>query len=125
MIGHISFGVGDLERSAGFYDRVLAPLGHVRVWSHEKGAGFGPPGGNDQLALFAKPGEAAPPGPGFHVAFRAPDRASVDAFHAAAIAAGGTDNGPPGPRPHYGAQYYAAFVVDPDGVRIEAYCNAP
>jgi catechol 2,3-dioxygenase-like lactoylglutathione lyase family enzyme len=120
MLGHLSFGVEDLERAAGFYDRVLAPLGFVRVWSNERGAGFGPKGGGDKLALFARPGQVGPPGPGFHLAFDAPSRAAVDAFHAAAMAAGGRDAGAPGPRPHYSATYYAAFVIDLDGYKLEA-----
>ena len=120
MLGHLSFGVEDLERAAQFYDRILAPLGFVRVWSNERGAGFGPKGGGDKLALFARPGQVVPPGPGFHLAFDAPSRAAVDAFHAAAMAAGGRDAGAPGPRPHYSASYYAAFVIDLDGCKLEA-----
>jgi catechol 2,3-dioxygenase-like lactoylglutathione lyase family enzyme len=92
----------------------------VRVWSNERGAGFGERGGGDKLALFARPGQTCTPGPGFHLAFDAPSRAAVDAFHAAAIGAGGADAGAPGPRPHYGATYYAAFVIDPDGHKLEA-----
>lgn len=120
MLGHLSFGVRDLDRAARFYDLVLAPLGFERVWSNERGAGFGAKGGGDKLALFARPEQAAAPGPGFHLAFDAPDRAAVDAFHEAALAAGGRDAGGPGPRPHYGATYYAAFVIDLDGYKLEA-----
>jgi catechol 2,3-dioxygenase-like lactoylglutathione lyase family enzyme len=120
MLGHLSFGVEDLPRAAAFYDHVLAPLGFVRVWANERGAGFGQPGGGDKLALFARPGQARAPRPGFHLAFNAPSRQAVDAFHAAALAAGGADCGAPGPRPHYGATYYAAFVIDPDGHKLEA-----
>lgn len=120
MLGHLSFGVEDLERAARFYDHILAPLGFERVWSNERGAGFGERGGGDKLALFAKPGQVVAPGAGFHLAFDAPDRAAVDAFHAAALAAGGRDAGAPGLRPHYGASYYAAFVIDLDGYKLEA-----
>ncbi len=120
MLGHLSFGVADLERAAAFYDAVLAPLGFERVWSSDKGVGFGAPGGGDKLALFPRTGDAAPPGPGFHLAFDAPSRTAVDAFHAAAITGGGQDAGGPGLRPHYGETYYAAFVVDPDGHKLEA-----
>ncbi|MGE0723528.1 MAG: VOC family protein [Alphaproteobacteria bacterium] len=120
MLGHLSFGVDDLDRAIDFYDRILAPLGYVRVWRNERGAGYGEAGGGDRLALFARPNEARAPGPGFHLAFDAPDRPAVDAFHAAALAAGGSDAGAPGPRPRYGATYYAAFVVDPDGHKLEA-----
>ncbi|HEX8663267.1 MAG TPA: VOC family protein [Beijerinckiaceae bacterium] len=120
MLSHLSFGVRDLERAAAFYDRILAPLGYGRVWASDDGIGFGPPGVPDGLALFARPAEAAPPGPGFHLAFTAPSRAAVDAFHAAALEAGGRDAGAPGLRPHYGPTYYAAFVVDPEGHKLEA-----
>jgi catechol 2,3-dioxygenase-like lactoylglutathione lyase family enzyme len=120
MLGHLSFGVGDLAHSAEFYDEILAPLGYVRVWSHERGVGFGERGGADKLALFAQPKPIRPPGPGFHLAFTAPSRDAVDLFHAAALRGGGRDCGAPGPRPHYGETYYAAFVVDPDGYKLEA-----
>jgi catechol 2,3-dioxygenase-like lactoylglutathione lyase family enzyme len=120
MLGHLSFGVKDIDRAAAFYDRILAPIGFVRVWTNPSGVGFGPKGGGDKLALFPKPAQAAAPGPGFHLAFDAPSREAVDAFHAAALAAGGTDCGPPGPRPHYSATYYAAFVIDLDGHKLEA-----
>jgi catechol 2,3-dioxygenase-like lactoylglutathione lyase family enzyme len=120
MLGHMSFGVDDLTRSAEFYDRILAPLGYVRVWSKGHAVGFGEKGGGDRLALFAKAGNVVAPGPGFHLAFTAPNRDAVDAFHAAALRAGGIDCGEPGLRPHYGSTYYAAFVVDLDGHKLEA-----
>ncbi len=120
MLSHLSFGVEDLERATAFYEAALAPLGYVRVWKHARAAGFGEPGGEDRLALFAKPGEARAPGAGFHLCFEAKSREAVDAFHAAALAAGGSDAGAPGPRPHYGATYYAAFAIDPDGHKLEA-----
>jgi catechol 2,3-dioxygenase-like lactoylglutathione lyase family enzyme len=120
MLGHLSFGVEDLDRAAAFYDRILAPLGYVRVWSNEHGAGFGAKGGGDKLALFARPGKVVAPGAGFHLAFDAPNRAAVDAFHAAALAAGGRDAGAPGPRLRYSPTYYAAFVIDLDGYKLEA-----
>lgn len=119
MLGHMSFGVKNLARSVAFYNEALAPLGYVRVWIKPHAGGFGEKGGADKLALFAKAGQA-PPGPGFHLAFAAPSREAVDAFHAAALRAGGTDCGKPGPRPQYGATYYAAFVVDLDGHKLEA-----
>lgn len=120
MLGHLSFGVHDLAKAVAFYDAVLRPLGYVRVWTSAHAVGFGPPGGGDKFALFAKPGEVIAPGPGFHLAFDAPDRAAVEAFHAAALAAGGADLGAPGLRPRYGPTYYAAFVSDPDGYKLEA-----
>jgi catechol 2,3-dioxygenase-like lactoylglutathione lyase family enzyme len=119
VLGHLSFGVRDLHRAGMFYDAALAPLGWVRLWDSPDGLGFGPPGGGEKLNLFPHP-EAHAPGPGFHLAFDAPSRAAVDAFHAAAVDHGGTDRGPPGPRPDYGEAYYAAFVTDPDGYRLEA-----
>ncbi|OLP57475.1 glyoxalase [Rhizobium rhizosphaerae] len=125
MLHHASLGVRDIVRASAFYDAVLLPLGYVRVWSDlrpgEAGqaVGYGLPGGGDRLAL-KQADEAHPPGPGFHLAFAAPDRKAVKAFHAAALATGGTDNGAPGLRPDYGPRYYAAFVIDPDGHRIEA-----
>ncbi|MFM9942859.1 MAG: VOC family protein [Hyphomicrobiaceae bacterium] len=120
MLGHLSLGVGDLERALRFYDAALAPLGCARVWQSAKGAGYGEAGGPDRLALFAHPGAARAPGPGFHLAFRAATRVAVDGFHAAALAHGGSDAGAPGLRPQYSATYYAAFVIDPDGHKLEA-----
>lgn len=133
MLHHISFGVTDLQRAGAFYDAVLATLGYVRVWEdlgqhgrqHPHAAiGYGRPGGQDLLALKLRAGERVAPGPGFHLAFAAPDRRAVDAFHAAALRHGGIDNGMPGLRPDYGPHYYAAFVIDPDGYRIEAVIDA-
>lgn len=121
MLGHLSFGVADLARAARFYDAVLKTLGFARVFdSGEKGVGYGPPGEPDKLALFPRGNATRAPGPGFHLAFDAPSRAAVDAFYAAALAHGGNDDGAPGLRPHYGATYYAAFVIDPDGHKLEA-----
>lgn len=120
MLGHLSFGVENLDRAAAFYDRALQPLGLVRVWANEKGIGYGPQGKGDLLAIFARPGKARAPGAGFHLAFNAPDRKSVDAFHAEALKAGGTDDGAPGLRAKYSPTYYAAFVIDPDGHKLEA-----
>src|SRR5262245_13025922 len=120
MLGHLSFGVADLARAMAFYDAALAPLGYLRVWTSETQAGYGLPGGGDKLALKRQSGAVVPPGPGFHLALVAPSPVAVDLFHAAALRAGGRDEGAPGPRPHYGARYYAAFVRDPDGHKLEA-----
>lgn len=120
MLGHLSLGVDDLNRATHFYDAVMAALGCVRVWTSAKGVGYGEAGGPDRLALFVHPGAARPPGPGFHLAFRAPDRVAVDRFHATALAHGGRDGGAPGLRAHYSPTYYAAFVLDPDGYKLEA-----
>jgi len=120
MLGHLSFGVADLPRAIRFYDAALAPLGYVRVWTIERQAGYGAPGGGDKLALKLQPAPVIPPGPGFHLALVAPSPAAVDRFHAEALRAGGSDEGAPGPRPHYGPTYYAAFARDPDGHKLEA-----
>ena len=119
MLSHLSLGVADLERAAAFYDGIMSALGYVRVWSNTEGVGYGAAGGNDKLALFPD-AAASPPGSGFHLAFEAPSRNAVDRFHAAALRLGGRDDGAPGPRPHYSPSYYAAFVIDPDGHKLEA-----
>jgi catechol 2,3-dioxygenase-like lactoylglutathione lyase family enzyme len=119
MLHHLSLAVSDLDRAANFYDAALAPLGYVRVWTAADAVGYGPPGGGDELAIKHRPGAVAP-GPGFHVALAAPSRSAVDRFHAAALRHGGQDHGAPGLRPRYGASYYAAFAIDPDGHRLEA-----
>jgi catechol 2,3-dioxygenase-like lactoylglutathione lyase family enzyme len=119
VLSHLSFGVNDLGRAAIFYEKILAPLGYVRVFANDRAIGFGEPGGQDRLALFVK-SQATAPGPGFHLAFIAPNREAVNAFYAAAIGAGGRDDGAPGLRLQYGPNYYAAFVIDPDGYKLEA-----
>ncbi len=124
MLDHLSLSVSDLGRSAAFYDAVLAPLGFVRVWSFPDAVGYGSPGGGDRLALKARQPVVVPPGPGFHIALTARDEVAVDGLHAAALRAGGTDNGAPGLRPRYGPGYYAAFVLDPDGYPLEAVFHA-
>jgi len=125
MLHHLSFGVSNLERAAAFYDAALSALGYVRVWSDATAIGYGCEGGGDKLAIKLSTGEAVAPGPGFHVAFAATSRAAVARFHAAALKNGGQDNGAPGLRPQYGENYYAAFVIDPDGYRVEAVIDAP
>ncbi len=121
MLSHVSLGVSELDRSAAFYDALLAPLGVVRVWSHHNAVGYGLPDGPDKLALFHRPDEIRPlaAGAGFHLALFAPNEAAVQAAHAAALTLGGRCEGPPGPRPRYGSDYYAAFVRDPDGHKLE------
>jgi len=120
MLHHLSFAVTDIVRSGAFYDAVLAPLGYGRVWEDETFVGYGNEPGKDVFALKLKPENAGVPGDGFHVAIAAPSREAVGAFYEAALAHGGTDNGGAGLHPEYGPGYFAAFVVDPDGYRIEA-----
>jgi catechol 2,3-dioxygenase-like lactoylglutathione lyase family enzyme len=126
MIDHLGFPVSDYVRSKAFYERALAPLGYTLVLEVETNAlgapacGFGPQGN----PIFWIGGEGGVGNP-VHVAIRADHRAAVDGFHTAALVAGGRDNGAPGLRPHYGRNYYAAFVLDPDGHNIEAVCYAP
>lgn len=125
MLHHLSFAVADLPRSAAFYDATLGALGYVRIWSDETAIGYGLPGGGDKFAIKVRPEGFVSPPEGFHVAFTAPSREAVDAFHRKALALGGKDNGGSGLHPEYGDSYFAAFVFDPDGYRIEAVINAP
>lgn len=127
MLHHLSFAVADLRRSAAFYDAALAPLGFVRTWTHEvsdgykeAAIGYGPPGRDDVFAIRLRVSGVVAPAEGFHVAFSAPSREAVSDFYRAAISHGGTDNGGAGLHPEYGPGYFAAFVIDPDGYRIEA-----
>ena len=120
MLDHIYLNVSDYERSRGFYERALAPLGASLVFEREPStAAFGREG----RPQFFITEEREPTTENVHVAFSAPDRATVDAFHAAALEAGGTDNGGPGPR-EYHPTYYGAFVLDPDGNNVEAVCHS-
>ena len=122
MFDHLSLGVADLDRAAAFYDAALAPLGYVRLWRTGRAVGYGPAGfvGEAPLAFIQHGPDARPPGEGFHLALAAPTREAVNSFHAAALATGGVDEGPPGIRENYDPGYYAAFVRDPDGHRLEA-----
>ncbi len=121
MIDHIGFGVSDYEASKAFYERALEPLGiSLLMEPVPQAGGFG----SDQKPYFWIHGDR-PVQAGLHVAFGCENRELVDAFHAAAIAAGGTDNGPAGPRPIYHPAYYGAFVVDLDGNNVEAVCHRP
>ena len=126
MIDHVGFPVSNYATSKAFYERALAPLGYVLVMEvpvnamNAPAAGFGI-GGNPDYWIGGEGGVGNP----MHVAITAKDRGTVDAFHKAALAAGGKDNGAPGLRPQYGPSYYAAFVLDPDGHNIEAVCYQP
>jgi catechol 2,3-dioxygenase-like lactoylglutathione lyase family enzyme len=122
MLHHISFAVADLVLAGAFYDAALGALGYRRVFEDDTAIGYGIEDGKDKFCIKLRP-NAAPPGPGFHLAFAARSREAVDRFHAAALSVGGTDNGAPGLRPQYGPYYYAAFLVDPDGHAIEGVTN--
>ncbi len=125
MIDHISIGVRDLKAAQRFYDAALKPLGYERVSADDSSLGYGQGGGVGFWVLKAEKPVKADPTSGLHICLTAPNRKSVDAFHKAALGAGGADNGEAGLRASYGANYYAAFVKDPDGYRIEAYCGKP
>jgi catechol 2,3-dioxygenase-like lactoylglutathione lyase family enzyme len=132
MIDHISLPVSDFARARAFYDKALAALGYKVTMEITDapdfiGTGYGPDGTPEAgfwIGASRSPGPAPVSPDGQHIAFHASGRRAVDAFHAAALAAGGTDNGAPGLRPHYHPNYYAAFVLDPDGHRLEAVCHA-
>ena len=124
MIAHISIGVRDLVTSKRFYDAVLEPLGYKCLRAAKTLLGYGY--GRDSISFWIFQAERPVPADeksGLHFCFAAPDTAAVDAFHSAAMPSGGHDNGAPGLRPIYGPDYYAAFIIDPDGYRIEAYCG--
>lgn len=118
MIDHVSIAVADLARAGDFYDAVLAPLGLTRLVTRAGSIGFGKR--YPEFWLNLRPGVAAVVGSGAHVCLRAPDDAAVRAFHAAALARGGADGGAPGARGAAMTTYFGAFVVDPDGNRLEA-----
>lgn len=119
MLHHLSLGVRDLAVAGAFYDAVLGALGYRRVFEDDTAIGYGLIDDQDLLCLKLRD-DASPPGAGFHLAFAAGTTEAVGAFHRAALAHGGIDNGAAGLRPDYGDAYYAAFVIDPDGHRIEA-----
>ena len=127
MIDHTGVSVSDFDASKSFYQAALAAIGYAQL------AEFGPEiTGGTSVAGYGEPPKpdfwiaaGTPNRPALHVAFRVATRAQVRAFHAAALAAGGTCNGPPGIRAHYHPNYYGAFVHDPDGHNIEAVCHAP
>jgi len=120
MFDHLGFGVTSLAESKAFFLQVLAPLGVAVAMEGPSGIGLGRHG-KPSLWLHETRDTPAP----LHIAVAADNRAAVDAFHRAALAAGGRDNGAPGLRPHYHAHYYAAFVIGPDGHNVEAVCHRP
>ena len=121
MLDHVTIGVSDTEQSKKFYDRALRPLGS-RAYTPKAN-------GSRAMASVQKPSSGSDGArrlqTGAHIAFAAPDRATVDRFYEEAVAAGGRDNGRPGIRPNYHPNYYGAFVLDPDGHNIEAVCHSP
>jgi catechol 2,3-dioxygenase-like lactoylglutathione lyase family enzyme len=121
MLDHVTIGVSDLVRAQAFYGAALKPLGIQRL--HADGTTFAGYGSDGKAFFWIGLRPSVPSGA--HIAFAAIDRAAVDAFYAAALAAGGCDNGSPGLRPHYHANYYGAFVLDPDGHNIEAVSHRP
>lgn len=124
MIDHIGVEVSDLTASKEFYTEALAAIGITPLFEYEQGVGFGSDLGKGPRPYFWVSERGREPVNGAHVAFRVKTAEEVDAFHQAALAAGGIDNGPPGPRAHYHPGYYGAFVFDPDGNNIEAVCHS-
>jgi catechol 2,3-dioxygenase-like lactoylglutathione lyase family enzyme len=120
MLDHIGIKVSDIDRAKTFYHHALAPRGVGLIMEWDSHAGFGSHG---KPYFWIGEVDHVPRGAGVHVAFAAQTRAEVDAFYAAAVRAGGRDNGEPGLRPHYHAHYYGAFVLDADGNNIEAVCH--
>jgi catechol 2,3-dioxygenase-like lactoylglutathione lyase family enzyme len=122
MLDHISIGVADVKRTKKFYDAALQALGYKCLSEGDTSLGYGDKAVTLWIAEAARPVKPDLQS-GLHVCFAAPTRKAVDAFYNAAMSAGGTDNGGPGLRADYGDNYYAAFVIDPDGYRLEAYCS--
>jgi catechol 2,3-dioxygenase-like lactoylglutathione lyase family enzyme len=123
-LDHVAISTADYRKSLAFYEAALAPLGITTMMKFEGDEGNTSGLGSDMPFLWIGDGGKLTGGR-MHLAFSAPNRAAVDAFYAAAMAAGGTDNGAPGLRAHYHPTYYAAFVYDPDGHNVEAVCHAP
>ena len=124
MYSHVTFGTNNLARAEKFYDAVMAALGHPVLFKAPPNAiSYGTPTGEKLFVLTPFDQKEARPGNGVHAAFKVESRAVVDAFHAAALASGGSDEGAPGSRPHYHPNYYGAYVRDPDGNKIQAVCH--
>lgn len=124
MFSHITLGTNDWPRAKAFYQAIADVLGLPLFMQREQGAAWGETIGPKLFVGPAFDGEKASSGNGTHVAFLAKSRAVVDAFHAAALAHGGSDEGPPGLRPHYHPNYYGAYVRDPDGNKLQAVCHS-
>jgi catechol 2,3-dioxygenase-like lactoylglutathione lyase family enzyme len=125
MYSHVTVGTNDMARARAFYDAVLATLGTASFTQGKHHTGYGKTRGDQFWVLSPFDRQPATVGNGTHVAFLAPSRASVDAFHAAAMAHGAADEGAPGLRPHYHPSYYGAYIRDPDGNKIQAVCHDP
>jgi catechol 2,3-dioxygenase-like lactoylglutathione lyase family enzyme len=124
MFRHVTLGTNDWQRARPFWIAVMAELDHPVMFEREGGIAFGLPAGPKTFVGLTFNGEAAAPGNGVHIAYIVPTRAAVDAFHAAALANGGTDEGAPGLRSHYHPNYYGAYVRDPDGNKLQAVCHS-
>lgn len=123
MFSHVTLGTNDFAKAETFYDAVMGELGHPVMFKTDRLAAYGTPTGEKLFIVPPFDGKPARSGNGVHVAFIVSERAKVDAFYKAALAHGGTDEGPPGPRPHYHPNYYGAHVRDPDGNKIQAVCH--
>jgi catechol 2,3-dioxygenase-like lactoylglutathione lyase family enzyme len=123
MLDHVGLEVSDLARSKAFYEATLEPVGIGLMMEFEGALGFGKETEHGPKPFFWVHSRGRPTVSGAHIAFGVRSAEEVDAFHAAALAAGGTDNGAPGPRPIYHPGYYGAFVLDPDGNNVEAVCH--
>jgi len=124
MLNHISIGASSIPAAKAFYDATLSALGYRCLSEDAMSLGYGSETAEFWVLRCEKPvqDESAS---GLHICFTAPTKESVNSFHAAGLRNGGFDHGKPGPRPNYGTDYYAAFLKDPDGYRVEAYCSAP
>lgn len=124
MFSHVTLGTNDWVRARPFWIAVMEALGHPIMFEREGGIAFGEATGPKTFIGPAFDGNPASVGNGTHIAFIAKNHATVDAFHAAALAHGGSDEGAPGPRPHYHPYYYGAYVRDPDGNKLQAVCHS-
>ena len=124
MFSHVTLGTNDWPRARPFWIAVMAVIAHPVLFEHEGGIAFGLPAGPKTFVGPSFDGAPATPGNGVHIAYLVADRATVDAFHATALAHGGSDEGGPGLRPHYHPNYYGAYVRDPDGNKLQAVCHS-
>lgn len=124
MFSHVTLGTRDWPQARPFWIAVMKVLGHPVLFEHEGGMAFGPSAGAKTFIGPTFDGAPPAPGNGVHIAYLVATRASVDAFHAAALAYGGSDEGAPGLRPHYHPNYYGAYVRDPDGNKLQAVCHS-